>query len=78
MNLMAEISYGMYLYHIPIAWVILTTFLPTSGRWMLLFVLLSFAATVGVALLSHTFVERPVRNAVRRRLGNRPQPALVV
>ena len=77
-NLMAEISYGMYLYHIPIAWVLLTTFVPTGGRWMLLEVLLSFAATVGIALLSHTFVEKPIRNAVRRRLGNRPQPTIVV
>jgi exopolysaccharide production protein ExoZ len=77
-NLMAEISYGMYLYHIPIAWVLLTTFVPTGGPWMLPVVLLSFAATVGFGLLSHTFVEKPIRNGVRRRLGNRPQPAIVV
>lgn len=77
-NLMAEISYGMYLYHIPIAWVLLTTFVPTGGPWMLPVVLLSLAVTVGFGLLSHTFVEKPIRNAMRRRLGNRPQPTIVV
>ena len=57
---------------------ILTTVVPTGGTWMLPAVLLSFAATVGVAVLSHTFVEKPIRNAVRLRLGKRPQPAIVV
>ena len=77
-NLIAEISYGMYLYHIPIAFALLYALVPTGGPWMAPVVLLSFAVTVLVSLASHHFVEKPVRNALRRRLRNRPQPAIVV
>jgi exopolysaccharide production protein ExoZ len=72
-NLLADLSYGIYLYHIPIAWVLLTTLVPHGGRWMAPTVFLAFAATIAFAFLSHTFVEKPVRDAVRRRLRNRAQ-----
>lgn len=74
-NTLADLSYGIYLFHIPIAWVLLTVLVPKGGTWMLPVVLLSFAATVGFAYLSYTFIETPIRNRVRDRLRRRTASA---
>lgn len=66
-----DVSYGIYLFHIPIMWLVLPVISP-GGR---LFTL-GIATTVGLVLLaawaSYRFVETPIRRDVRRRLSRGP------
>jgi peptidoglycan/LPS O-acetylase OafA/YrhL len=80
----ADVSYGIYLFHIPAMWLVLPVISP-GGR---LFTL-GIAATVGLVMLaawaSYRFVETPIRRAVRRFIETReasgpatiaPEPAV--
>jgi peptidoglycan/LPS O-acetylase OafA/YrhL len=62
---LGEISYSIYLMH----WIVLLAIQaahPRLGPWI--FLLLDFAAILGVAVLTHHAIERPARRAIRRRV----------
>jgi peptidoglycan/LPS O-acetylase OafA/YrhL len=72
-----RISYGGYLYHLPVLMILGALFPPFSARvsgpasyaaHLLLFVC-AFAITVGVAWLSFWFIERPISGLARGKLS---------
>lgn len=63
----ADISYGLYLFHIPMMFLVLPIVSP-GGRWFALGILVTVAVTVALAWLSYRFVETPIRRAARARL----------
>jgi exopolysaccharide production protein ExoZ len=64
----ADVSYGIYLFHIPAMWLVLPVVSP-GGRWFTLGLAMTVALVLAAAWLSYRFVETPIRRAVRRRLG---------
>ncbi|NHC46349.1 acyltransferase family protein [Motilibacter aurantiacus] len=64
----ADISYGLYLFHIPVMWVVLPIVSPNGTRLTLGFTCTA-AALVLVAWASERFVERPVRRGARATLA---------
>jgi peptidoglycan/LPS O-acetylase OafA/YrhL len=69
---LGRISYGIYLYHLPVWAVAMRLGVPARGPITL--VVCSVATTV-IAWLSYTVVERPIREAVGRRLRRALPPA---
>ena len=69
-----DISYGLYLFHIPVMWLVLPVVSP-GGRWFLLGLTLAVGLTVSLAWASYRIVETPVRRLVRRYLSP-PSPTL--
>lgn len=63
----ADISYGLYLFHIPVMFAVLPIVSP-AGRLFPLGILITAAATVLIAWLSYRYVETPTRRWVRRRI----------
>jgi peptidoglycan/LPS O-acetylase OafA/YrhL len=66
----ADISYGIYLFHIPIMWLVLPIVSP-GGRLFTLGLAITVALVIAVSWASYRFVETPIRRAVRRRLASR-------
>jgi peptidoglycan/LPS O-acetylase OafA/YrhL len=67
---LGRISYGVYLYHLPVQHVTaraMARMSMSAERDWLVFGLASFVLTVVVATLSHRLLEEPVLRAVRRR-----------
>jgi len=65
----ADISYGIYLFHIPIMWLVLPVISP-GGRWFTLGLAVTVSLVIITAWASYRFVETPIRQAVRRRLSS--------
>ena len=74
-SFVADISYGLYLFHIPAMWLVLRVVSP-GGRLFPVGVILTLALTVAAAWLSHRYVETPIRLWVRALLGRRKDPLL--
>ena len=74
----ADISYGLYLFHIPTTWLFMPILSP-GGRHFTLGLVVTLLATGLIAWACETGVERPIRRRLRARLkaGVR-QPALPV
>ncbi|MEO6712029.1 MAG: acyltransferase [Mycobacteriales bacterium] len=70
-----DISYGLYLFHIPVMFLVLPIISP-GGRLMPVGVVVTVTATVALAWLSLRFVEIPLRRRARALLGRRSEPVL--
>ncbi|MEO6715478.1 MAG: hypothetical protein ABIM89_18915, partial [Mycobacteriales bacterium] len=66
-----DISYGLYLFHIPVMFLVLPWVSPRGTRFGL-GMCLTLLVLVPVAWASHRFVEQPARRACRRWLAGRP------
>ncbi len=73
-SFVADISYGLYLFHVPVMFLVLPVVSP-GGRRFAVGIILTVALTVTLAWLSARFVEMPVRRRLRSVL--RPSPAPV-
>jgi peptidoglycan/LPS O-acetylase OafA/YrhL len=77
---LGEISYSIYLLHVPIIMAIVYVWSPGSVNWIygtLMIIALTLIVTLPAAYLSYTFFERPLERAGRRLAkGLRPVPAL--
>jgi peptidoglycan/LPS O-acetylase OafA/YrhL len=62
---LGRISYGVYLYHLPVLAVAIRLGVPASGR---LTMIICTTMTVAIASFSYHFFERPIREVVARRL----------
>lgn len=67
-----DVSYGLYLFHIPVMWLVMPVISP-GGRWFTLGIVLTASLTTLLAWVSYRFVETPVRHMVRKRLDRRQQ-----
>jgi peptidoglycan/LPS O-acetylase OafA/YrhL len=72
----ADISYGLYLFHLPVMFLVLPLVSP-EGQMFPVGLLLTVVTTVGLAWLSMRFVETPVRRAARRLLHRRSDEPVV-
>jgi peptidoglycan/LPS O-acetylase OafA/YrhL len=79
----ADVSYGIYLFHIPVMWLVLPIISP-GGRLFTLGIIVTVSLVMIVAGASYRFVETPIRRAVRRlvdagdRGGAAPTPVETV
>jgi peptidoglycan/LPS O-acetylase OafA/YrhL len=64
----ADISYGLYLFHIPVMWLVLPIVSPHGSNLTAGF-LVTAGVLVGVAWLVERSVERPIRRFARRQLA---------
>lgn len=62
-----DVSYGIYLFHIPVMWLVLPVISP-GGRLFTLGMAVTVALVFLAAWASYRFVETPIRRGVRRRL----------
>ena len=70
---LGRISYGVYLYHLPLLAVAIRVGVPARGRFTLI---VCSVATTAIAWLSYGLIERPIREAVGRRLKRAPPPVI--
>jgi len=73
----ADISYGLYLFHIPVMFAVLPL-VPVGKVWFAGGIVLTVAVTVTLAWLSARFVEAPARRGARRALHGRSDQPVVV
>jgi peptidoglycan/LPS O-acetylase OafA/YrhL len=69
----ADVSYGIYLFHIPVMWLVLPVISP-GGRLFTLGLLVTVTIVLLVSWASYRFIETPIRRAVRRRVDGVPAP----
>ena len=69
-DFIADISYGIYLFHIPVMWAVLP-FVSPGGRLFPVGHGLTLALVITLAWASNRFIETPIRVAVRRYLSHR-------
>lgn len=67
-----DISYGLYLFHLPVMWLVLPVISP-GGRWFEVGIAITVALTIATAWASHRFLETPIRRSARRWLARREQ-----
>lgn len=73
----ADISYGLYLFHLPAMFLVLPL-VSRHGQLFPLGILLTLVLTLGLAWLSSRYLETPVRRWARRKLrGRGPAPVVV-
>ena len=65
-TLLGRLSYACYLFHAPIAFLLIRWMLPYGVRARLLAIPLSLALTIGAAMLSYRFIEAPFLRLKRR------------
>ena len=70
---LGRISYGVYLYHLPLLAVAIRLGVPARGPITLI---VCSVATTAIAWLSYGLIERPIREAVGRRLKRAPPPVI--
>ena len=63
-----DISYGLYVFHIPVMWLVLPVVSP-GGRWFPLGVAVTVATLLVVAWSSYRYVETPIRRLARQHLA---------
>lgn len=77
----ADISYGLYVYHVPVMWLVLPVVSP-GGRAFPLGLALTVAVLVALSWASHVFLEQPARRLARtgrlRRSGTNQRATPVV
>jgi len=64
----ADVSYGIYLFHIPVMWLVLPVISP-GGQLFTLGIIVTVGLVMLAAGTSYRFVETPIRRAVRRFVG---------
>lgn len=69
----ADVSYGIYLFHIPVMWLLLPLISP-GGRLFTLGLLVTVTTVLLVSWASYRYIETPIRRAVRRRLAELGPP----
>ncbi len=71
---LGRITYGLYMYHTLVLYVILKLLVPVADPWFTpLFVVTGMSASIGFSLLSYRFFETPFLR-LKKRLGRRPEP----
>jgi peptidoglycan/LPS O-acetylase OafA/YrhL len=70
---LGRISYGVYLYHLPLLAVAIRLGVPDRGPITLI---VCSVATTAIAWLSYGLIERPIREAVGRWLNRAPPPVI--
>jgi peptidoglycan/LPS O-acetylase OafA/YrhL len=70
----ADISYGLYLFHVPVMFLVLPLLSP-GGRLFPLGIAVTVLLTIALAWLSFRFIETPIREGARRLLARRKKAA---